>query len=363
MEPTSNAGQAGGTRSRLRVACAVILLVAVSIAAGGAADGAPGGSAGASVSAEFSGLVRIGKDRKLYLTCRGNGRPTVILISGFRGAYDDWTHVVPRSGGEPVPSGSSVFSQVANSTRVCAFDRPGTVNFAGEMTPSTPVRQPTTANDDAADLNALLRAPRVPGPYVLVAHSWGGMGTYRYASMHSAKVAGLVMLDSGSTFLKSALTPGQWHRFVRGGRALGDPRTLEAVDYARSVRQIRAGRSPRRVPSAVLSSDHRFDFGAGPGTWPAWLVAQKRLAAKLRTRHISDTDSGHYIAGERPRLVTGQIRRVVRRARASTRRHHDRDNLGTPRINWKPSARPCNAPMSGCRWTGIGLADARSAWR
>ena len=53
------------------------------------------------------------------------------------------------SGGGPTPSGSSVFPEVGKFTRVCAYDRPGTARFDGMLSPSTPVRQPTTAQDGA----------------------------------------------------------------------------------------------------------------------------------------------------------------------------------------------------------------------
>ena len=42
---------------------------------------------------DFAGLVDIGGGRKMYMECRGKGSPTVVLVSGFRGAYEDWTHL------------------------------------------------------------------------------------------------------------------------------------------------------------------------------------------------------------------------------------------------------------------------------
>ena len=57
-----------------------------------------------------------------------------MLVSGARGAYDDWTHVID-SGGEPKPSRSAVFPRVGKFTRVCAYDRPGTTRLDGELSP------------------------------------------------------------------------------------------------------------------------------------------------------------------------------------------------------------------------------------
>lgn len=303
-------------RSRSLVLVATIAALGVAAALLGSAR--PSGAAPpAAAKGSFAGLVEIDGGRKLFLECRGSGGPTVVFISGFSGAHDDWTHVVPPSGAAPRPSRAAVFPAVARSTRACAYDRPGTVDFDGVASPSTPVRQPTTAADDVADLHALLNAAGVPGPYVLVAHSWGGMAAYLYASRYPTEVAGLVLLDPGSVFLKTALKPGQWARFVRGGRKLGSPRTREAVEYERSVESILASPPVPRVPAVVLTSDHPFPFGAGAHTWHAWRTAQNLLAADLGARHVADTDSGHYIAGEQPRLVAREVRAILRAVRES----------------------------------------------
>ena len=127
--------------------------------------------------------------------------PTVVLVSGARGAYDDWTSVID-SGDEPKPSGSAVFPQVGKFTRVCAYDRPGTTRLDGVLSPTTPVRQPTTAQEGAEDLHALLRAAKQKGPYVIVAHSWGGLIGRLYASTYPDEVSGLVLLDPGSEFMQ-----------------------------------------------------------------------------------------------------------------------------------------------------------------
>jgi pimeloyl-ACP methyl ester carboxylesterase len=99
-------------------------------------------------STDVSGLIDIGGGRKMYLECRGIGVPTVVLIAGLKASADDW-----NSAGRTAP----VLSGVANATRVCAYDRPGTP--VGEKpSRSDPVRQPVTAAEAVVDLHALLRA-------------------------------------------------------------------------------------------------------------------------------------------------------------------------------------------------------------
>ena len=254
----------------------------------------------------------------MYMQCRGKGSPTVVLVSGARGAYDDWTSVID-SGGEPKPSRSAVFPRVGKFTRVCAYDRPGTTRFDGTLSPSTPVRQPTAAQDGVADLHALLRAAGQKGPYVIVAHSWGGLIGRLYASTYPDEVSGLILLDAGSEFMQDALTPAQWAFFVRGAKKLGEPETLEAADYRPSVRALRAAPPVRGIPAVVLSADKWCwfvfpDFDA-KATCSAWLEAQDLLAANLGAEHITHTKSGHFIQGDNPELVVGTVREVVGAAR------------------------------------------------
>ena len=165
-------------------------------------------------------------------------------------------------------------------------------------------------------LPSLLSAAEVPGPYVLVAHSWGGLNDYLFASNYPDDVSGLVLVDAGSEFLQTKLTPEQWATFVQAAEQLGDPKDLEAADYESSVDALRAAPPVGAIPAVVLTSDKPFDFGAGgEETWPAWLAAQDRLATLLGAKHITDTNSGHYIAGEQPKLVVDSIHQVVEAVR------------------------------------------------
>ncbi len=276
-------------------------------------------TAQAAVWGDFAGLVDIGGDRKMYLECRGAGSPTVVLVSGTRGAHDDWTNLIDLSGaaGASKPSESAVFSQVSRFTRVCAYDRPGTARFDDTRTDSTPVRQPTTAQHGVADLHALLIAAKEPGPYVLVGHSWGGLIARVFASTYPDEVSGLVLVDPASEFLKRSLTPAQWATYIEATKKLIESNGLEAPDHERSLDLLETAPQVRAIPVVVLTSDKRFDFGAGGAeTWPAWRTAQERLAKLLDAKHVGDTNSGHVIQMEQPQLVIDAIREVVEAVRS-----------------------------------------------
>ena len=299
------------------IVVAVVLSAAATALAAGPSHNNNSAEGNSGKNKDFAGLVDIGGGRKMYLECQGKGSPTVVLVSGFRGAHDDWTHVID-SGGEPKPSGSAMFPKVAKFSRVCAYDRPGTTRFDGTLSPSTPVPQPTTAQDGAADLHALLSAAKQPDPYVLVAHSWGGLNVRLYASTYPEEVSGLVLLDAGSEFLQDTLTPEQWAMFVQGAKELGEPETLEAADYQPSVDALRAAPPVGEIPAVVLTSDKCFAFVPGAeaeATCSAWQEAQDLLATLLDAKHITHTKSGHFIQGENPQLVIHSVRKVVEAAR------------------------------------------------
>src|SRR5215212_9982631 len=74
-------------------------------------------------SADFAGLVDIGDGRRLWLECRGQASPTVILEAGAGNDADTWDTI----GLAPDSAQTAVLPGVAAFTRVCAYDRPGTI--------------------------------------------------------------------------------------------------------------------------------------------------------------------------------------------------------------------------------------------
>ena len=115
----------------------------------------------------------------LHLNCEGqntNGQATVILEPGLGATSSAWAWIQPV---------------VAKTTRVCAYDRAG-------MGWSDPSPAPRDAQHIATELHTLLQNAQIPGPYVLVGWSYGGLYVRSYANQYPDEVAGLVLLDSSS---------------------------------------------------------------------------------------------------------------------------------------------------------------------
>jgi pimeloyl-ACP methyl ester carboxylesterase len=119
-------------------------------------------------------LIDVGGYR-LHIHCTGNGSPTVILESGLGGTSLDWSLVQSRRG---------------EMTRVCAYDRAG-LGWS-EVNPANPSR---TSQQITKELHTLLENTGIPGPYILVGLSAGGMHVQMYADQYPDEVAGIVLVD------------------------------------------------------------------------------------------------------------------------------------------------------------------------
>jgi pimeloyl-ACP methyl ester carboxylesterase len=113
---------------------------------------------------------------RLHLVCAGTGSPTVVLENGL---------------GEPAALWDGVQTQVARSSRVCAYDRPGQ-GFSDDLAHRQDGRQVAT------DLHTLLARAGEHGPFVLAGHSSGGTLALTYAARYPDQVVGLALLDSSS---------------------------------------------------------------------------------------------------------------------------------------------------------------------
>jgi pimeloyl-ACP methyl ester carboxylesterase len=226
-----------------------------------------------------------------------------------------------------------VFPEVATTTRVCAYDRPGTYAFVGEepfISRSDPIAQPRTPMDIVAELHALLQAAGVPGPYVLAGHSLGGFASRMYASTYPDEVVGMVLIDAYSEFLEPIFGPERWPRLVAFNApgsvvvpipGYGDAETIPYASGDAHMRQLTATSPLRPMPLAVLAHGRPFALPEDPGDRQGFtseeieplLFAANQAQAELvpDARFFHAKESGHDIHQDQPALTTEAIRQVI----------------------------------------------------
>jgi pimeloyl-ACP methyl ester carboxylesterase len=121
-------------------------------------------------------LVEVGDGRRIYVSDMGRemaSGPTVIFESGIAATSQNWLRVQEA---------------VAGYTRAVSYDRDG----LGWSSACTSERTPSNI---ARELRELLQRANIPGPYLLVGHSFGGLVVRRYAALYPDDVVGVVLVD------------------------------------------------------------------------------------------------------------------------------------------------------------------------
>ena len=292
-------------------------------------------------------LVDIGGYR-LHLACQGEGSPTVVMEAAIGETGLLWSLVQPA---------------VAQRSRGCVYDRAG-------LGWSDPSPRPRTAALMVEELQALLATAEIPGPYVLVGHSFGGLLVRLYAARYPQEVAGLVLVDAAHeqqyqrapTEIREFLPQleEQTRQQLEGLKALIVSGSLDAgmlpvpsglsASAADTFRALVAA-GPKHVETLIaeqqavgaihaeLAAAQITSLGdlplmvlshgqpmAMPGLAEAvnqaseqlWQQLQAELAAlSSRGRLVVAEGSGHYLQLERPELVIDAIAEVVTAARTN----------------------------------------------
>jgi pimeloyl-ACP methyl ester carboxylesterase len=286
-----------------RLVVALLLAVVLAPLAGGvslpvrAQEGTPGGPL---ATGAFSGPVDIG-GRSLWLECMGEGSPTVVLESGSPFMTNtDWY---------------SVQAGIAEVTHVCAYDR-------ANVGSSDPAPKPRSVQQMADDLDALLTAAGVPGPYVLAPYSFGPWVTRIYASQHPEKVAGLALIDPEPLGLEArwqaVLPPELGARWIED-YWIGNP---EEIDFAASEAQLAAADPLPAVPLIVLAHTPGMGDYLIPDGWPSDVldpIWQELVADQAREvpggRLIVAENASHGMVFTTPDPVIEAVRQVVEAVR------------------------------------------------
>ncbi len=251
--------------------------------------------------------------RMLFLTCMGQGTPTVLLEAGLGADHTAWARVQP---------------EIAEVTRACSYDRAGT----GQ---SDPAPTPRTGQEIVADLHTLLGRAGITDSLILVGHSFGGLHVRLYAHEYPATTAGLILVDpvheawwSRVAVLLPAPTTADSDQLLELRRYFasegGEPEeNAEGVDIAATAEQVRNTGDWGDLPVIILTAGIPDLLPPGlPAALrtPLTKLLQEELPGELaklspNSMRLTVPDSGHNIPQRRPDVIVASIKTVVQVSR------------------------------------------------
>jgi pimeloyl-ACP methyl ester carboxylesterase len=282
-------------------------------------------------------------DYKLHVYCSGAGSPTIIIEPGMGLDWVAWRFVISR---------------LTPRYTVCVYDRAG--YGWSEAGP-----KPRTALREANELHALLFGARIPGPYILVSHSYGGYISRIYASLFRQSLAGVVLVEPSHED-ESSLSPTQpvkeeskpahsclacqvlnllpplgiqhLRRMYAGDSAVPtelrtEPRyyqdrflvassltqlqlernEFDSLDLTQS--QVRQAVFPRDLPLRVITAAHLYSAVRGR-PWPEAPPIHRELQGRLAMlsvdgKQVMALTSGHMVPSDQPELVADTVRELA----------------------------------------------------
>lgn len=238
--------------------------------------------------------ARVGEEELEYILA-GQAPARVVLIGGA---------------GAPIEGWHKVFDAMTAFATVLAYNRPGLGRSSA----------PAAAQDGlhlVGSLRGLLRAAGMAPPWVLVAHSFGGLIANLMARHHPDEVAAVVMVEATAPDDPSAMARHE-NGLQRGLKALLD-RVLpqhpfaEVRHVATTVEQLQAAPAFPALPLTVIT-------GQSPAMAWATPVEARRLRAVHQQRlatlsplgqQVLAHRSGHFPQFSEPALVVAEVRRAV----------------------------------------------------
>jgi pimeloyl-ACP methyl ester carboxylesterase len=254
--------------------------------------------------------VDIGTHR-LHAVVAGEGSPVVVVDGGVGAGSEEYRPLQDRIAGE---------------TTVVTYDRAG-------YGASEPGPLPRDSGTVADELKALLAELDVPGPYVLIGHSLGGLNVQVYAGRYPEDTAGMVLLDppplgwlSGESYadllsLAEQMTD-EWQKVADRGRdSASVQERAEAAFFEMLASEHREmpgtsarlaaaistyGDTPLRVIASGVPNPMFGEDAAGYQQY--WIDQSRALAAKSsRGQFILAEDSTHRLHTEAADLVVETI--------------------------------------------------------
>ena len=232
----------------------------------------------------------------VYLDCRGTGSPTVVLEAGAGGGAENW---------------GPFLDEAAALTRTCAWDRPGLGRSASIGLHS--------GADTASDLHSALAAAGETGPFIVVAHSFGGMYARLFASTAPGSVVAFLMLDiyepdlgiDQDPALRPELRATLKRNLEEGNASLAASEQLDWPATLGALEPI------TKEPADLLMVDqHGRYVDPDPAVTQALVDAWTRaFTAHYPKGRIEIVPTSHFVHLDRPDLVLDRLHALLNEAR------------------------------------------------
>jgi pimeloyl-ACP methyl ester carboxylesterase len=259
----------------------------------------------------------------MYIDCIGENSPTVLIDVGLGDSSANWMKIAKK---------------LSKNVRTCLYDRAG----YGWSDPGPGTR--TTAQI-VHELNMLLEFAEVPGPYIMVGHSFGGFTARYFASKYPEKTVGAVLIDSShpdQIHRLSALdrierkspvkvsrkkpapdymdeTERRWY-FLNSSRKATFAQMDELKYFKDSAYEVKHSGPIPDVPLAVLTrGKNQLPEIDGISLEDEWQSMQKELLTLSNNSwHSIIEDSGHKMYHDAPEEIIDNILKVIKQARENT---------------------------------------------
>jgi pimeloyl-ACP methyl ester carboxylesterase len=235
--------------------------------------------------------------RSLFIECWGEGEPTMVLEVGEGRLHEDM---------------AALRAVYESQLRVCSYDRANKGRSSDAPTPRT-------GADLVADLHGLLAAAEVPGPYVLVGHSAGGLVVQGYAAVHPDELAGVVALNpvppwkQWSSLAFEQMTPLERRdetRYLSGANG-------ESLNY-RDISHLVARHSvPPDLPFRMVISTAAqcpVPDSVCSRTYPAYEQIMKQVTGQWEQGRFTEVEATHEIHSDATSAVRAAIDDVLTHA-------------------------------------------------
>lgn len=225
---------------------------------------------------DINGRINVG-GYKLHANYYGEGNYTIIFESGLGHGSEDWTLIQP---------------EISKIAKTFSYDRIGIGN-------SDATKSKQTCQVQVRALHKLLDKVKAKGPYIIVAHSIGGLNARVFAATYPKEVAGIIFVDCSheNQFIK--LKGNQ----LKEMKAIFDSieHSYDVLSSGNEVKNLRNKDSLRNIPIVILRATQPF------------FDQNDLLTLSKDSKLISVKDSGHFVQSDQPQIIIDTIKDLIKK--------------------------------------------------